>query len=62
MVPVMDRLARLRTDFAARRARAAERARIIRELNSYADHELLDLGIGRGDIAAVAEGAFRRAR
>ncbi|NNG05115.1 MAG: DUF1127 domain-containing protein [Inquilinus sp.] len=38
--------------FAAHR----EERRIRRELGAYSDADLLDLGIGRGDIAAVARG------
>jgi uncharacterized protein YjiS (DUF1127 family) len=61
-VPIMNRLAQAYAGFTARRAQRAERARIIRELESYADHELFDLGISRGDIEAVADGRFRRVR
>lgn len=45
---------------AARRGRAIERARIRRELNSYSDRQLSDLGLSRFDIEAVAAGRFQR--
>ena len=32
---------------------------VINELSSYTDRELQDLGISRGDIAAIAEQAAR---
>ena len=31
----------------------------IRELSTLSDHELADLGIGRGDILFVADGSLR---
>jgi uncharacterized protein YjiS (DUF1127 family) len=49
-----------RQRFAAWRAKRAYRARIARELNSYTDRELVDLGIQRADIPAVLNGTFRR--
>ncbi len=55
-------LGRLRSGLAAWRAGTAERSRIIRELSQYADHELAELGIGRGDIIDVAEGRYRGGR
>ncbi len=42
------------------RHRLAERARIRRELESYTDRELQDLGISRFDIEAVAQGRHTR--
>jgi uncharacterized protein YjiS (DUF1127 family) len=47
---------------AAREARR-ERRRVYRELMSYRDHELDDLGVRRSDIAGIARGepALRRA-
>ena len=33
----------------------------IRELSMLSDHELADLGIGRGDIPFVADGSLRAA-
>lgn len=45
---------------AAWRAKRAYRARIARELNSYTDRELFDLGIQRADFAAILDGSFRR--
>jgi uncharacterized protein YjiS (DUF1127 family) len=53
-------LRNLGTLFAARRHQMAERARIRRELESYSDRELSDLGLGRGDIDAVASGLYIR--
>jgi uncharacterized protein YjiS (DUF1127 family) len=41
-------------------AKRAYRSRIARELNSYTDRELFDLGIQRADIPAVLNGTFRR--
>jgi uncharacterized protein YjiS (DUF1127 family) len=38
-----------------------EAGRITRELQSYSDSDLADLGLRRGDIADVARGRFRRA-
>ena len=46
--------------FSARRSQMIERARIRRELDSYSDRELRDLGISRSDIEAVANGRFAR--
>ena len=49
-----------RERFAAWRAKRAYRARITRELSTYTDRELFDLGIQRADIPAVVNGTFRR--
>jgi uncharacterized protein YjiS (DUF1127 family) len=46
--------------FHAWRAERQKVARITSELNCYADRELADLGLTRGDIADVARGTFRR--
>jgi uncharacterized protein YjiS (DUF1127 family) len=46
--------------FAAWRQKRATRARIARELATYTDRELFDLGISRADIPAVINGTFRR--
>jgi uncharacterized protein YjiS (DUF1127 family) len=53
-------IAERRERFAAWRAKRAYRARIARELASYTDRELFDLGIQRADIPAVLNGTFRR--
>jgi uncharacterized protein YjiS (DUF1127 family) len=53
-------LAGRRDRFAAWREKRAYRARIARELNTYTDRELFDLGIQRADIPAVLNGTFRR--
>ncbi|HTW29534.1 MAG TPA: DUF1127 domain-containing protein [Acetobacteraceae bacterium] len=42
------------------RADVRERRRIERELSTYTDRELGDLGISREDIPAIARGTFRR--
>ena len=44
----------------AYRAEARERSRIVRELSTYSDNELCELGLSRCDIPAVAAGTFRR--
>ncbi len=41
-------------------ARRARQARIMRELSTYADRDLADLGFTRADIPAVARGTYRR--
>jgi len=46
--------------FSNRRRQVSERARIRRELMSYSDRELNDLGLGRSDIEAVASGRYSR--
>jgi uncharacterized protein YjiS (DUF1127 family) len=42
------------------RRQRATRARISRELATYTDRELFDLGITRADIPAVINGTYRR--
>ncbi len=49
-----------RQRFGAWREKRAYRARIARELSTYTDRELFDLGIQRADIPAVLNGTFRR--
>lgn len=39
---------------------AGERRRIARELSTYSDDELAELGFSRVDIPAVAAGTYRR--
>jgi uncharacterized protein YjiS (DUF1127 family) len=46
--------------FSAWRRQRASRARIARELATYTDRELFDLGITRADIPAVINGTYRR--
>jgi uncharacterized protein YjiS (DUF1127 family) len=41
------------------RAQRQEVARITRELQSYTDRQLTDLGMSRADIPDVARGTFR---
>ena len=55
-----DRPASLKDRFLAWRERRRERARIARELLSYTDRELFDLGISRADIPAILDGTYRR--
>ncbi len=42
-------------------ARRNEAARVRVELDGYTDRQLIDLGISRSDIPAVAAGEWRRA-
>jgi uncharacterized protein YjiS (DUF1127 family) len=53
-------IAQRRAEFSAWRAKRAYRARIARELNTYTDRELFDLGIQRADFPAILNGSFRR--
>jgi uncharacterized protein YjiS (DUF1127 family) len=53
-------LNRLRAGYLAWRAEQRKRARIARELATYTDRELFDLGISRGDIPAIVRGTYRR--
>ncbi len=53
-------LSERRAQFAEWRAKRAYRARIARELNTYTDRELFDLGIQRADFQAILNGTFRR--
>ncbi len=55
-----DRLRGLNLRFRAYKAETRARSRIIRELSTYTDDELADLGLSRGDIVAVASGTHRR--
>ena len=57
---VADRPASLLVRFQAWRAQRQERARIARELLTYTDRELFDLGISRADIPAIIDGTYRR--
>ena len=45
---------------ATRRAARANRNRMARELATYTDRELFDLGITRGNIPEILDGTFRR--
>ncbi len=58
--PVADSLQGLALRFQAFREASRNRARIRRELMTYTDHQLADLGLSRGDIPAVAAGTYRR--
>jgi uncharacterized protein YjiS (DUF1127 family) len=55
-----DRVRSLNLRFQAYKAEARERGRIMRELSTYSDDELSELGLSRYDIPAVAAGTFRR--
>jgi uncharacterized protein YjiS (DUF1127 family) len=46
--------------FSEWRRKRASRARVARELATYTDRELFDLGISRADIPAVINGTYRR--
>jgi uncharacterized protein YjiS (DUF1127 family) len=58
--PVADSLHGLALRFRAFREAAHKRSRIRRELMTYTDHQLADLGLSRGDIPSVAAGTYRR--
>jgi uncharacterized protein YjiS (DUF1127 family) len=53
-------VAERRERFAEWRKTRARLARVARELNSYTDRELFDLGIQRADFAAILNGTYRR--
>jgi uncharacterized protein YjiS (DUF1127 family) len=55
-------ISRALAGFAARRAARARRARILYELSTYSDRQLQDLGFGRADFDAIADGTFRDRR
>ncbi len=57
---VAGRWTKLSRRIADWRERRRRRAQITRELLSYTDRELFDLGITRGDIPAVINGTYRR--
>jgi uncharacterized protein YjiS (DUF1127 family) len=45
---------------AERRAARQERAQIARELSTYTDRELGELGFSRADLPMIAAGTYRR--
>ncbi len=55
-----DGVQSLRARYAAYQAVVNERRRIARELDTYSDDELAELGFSRFDIPAVATGTYRR--
>jgi uncharacterized protein YjiS (DUF1127 family) len=57
---VADRLRSLNIRFQAYRAGARQRNQIVRELSTYTNDELGELGLSRCDIPAVAAGTYRR--
>lgn len=50
----------LREAIADRRAERAERQQMARELDTYSDAELGELGFSRADLPAIASGTYRR--
>jgi uncharacterized protein YjiS (DUF1127 family) len=50
----------LTRQMADRRAARHERAQIARELSSYTDRELGELGFSRADLPMIAAGTYRR--
>jgi len=59
-VTVFRGIALLRQAFADRRAERAERLRMARELDSYSDRELGELGFSRADLPLIAAGTYQR--
>jgi uncharacterized protein YjiS (DUF1127 family) len=57
---LIDGVQSLNLRFQASVAETRERRRIARELSTYTDAELGELGFSRYDIPAVAAGTFRR--
>ncbi|MCB8880825.1 hypothetical protein ACELLULO517_11320 [Acidisoma cellulosilytica] len=55
-----DGVRSLRARFDAQMAVVGERRRISRELMTYSDDELAELGFSRFDIPAIASGSYRR--
>lgn len=50
----------LRQSLADHRAERRERAQIARELSTYSDRELGELGFSRADLPMIAAGTYRR--
>jgi len=50
----------LRETLTQRRAERAERLQIARELSTYTDRELGELGFSRADLPMIAAGTYRR--
>jgi uncharacterized protein YjiS (DUF1127 family) len=57
---VVDGVRSLRARFEAHKAVVNDRRRISRELMTYSDDELAELGFSRFDIPAIATGTYRR--
>ena len=57
---VADSAQSLRARIAVQLEVVRQRRRIARELNTYSDAELAELGFSRFDIPAVAAGTYRR--
>ncbi len=58
--PLAVRWADLKQRFEDWRAARRRREQIWRELHSYSDRELFDLGISRADIPAIVAGTYSR--
>ena len=50
----------LRQSMAARRGERREREQMARELSSYTDRELNEMGFSRADLPMIAAGTYRR--
>jgi uncharacterized protein YjiS (DUF1127 family) len=57
---ISDRLRNISLRLQSYRSEARQRSQIRRELSSYSDDELGELGLSRCDIPAVAAGTYRR--
>lgn len=55
-----ERIQGLRARYAVQMTALRERRRVARELETYSDEELAELGFSRLDIPAVAAGTYRR--
>lgn len=55
-----ERIQGLRARYDVQMSALRERRRITRELETYSDDELSELGLSRFDIPAVAAGTYRR--
>jgi uncharacterized protein YjiS (DUF1127 family) len=58
--PLAERWSELKHRFQDWRAARRRREQIWRELHSYTDRELFDLGITRADIPAIVAGTYSR--
>jgi uncharacterized protein YjiS (DUF1127 family) len=58
--PLAERWSELKQRFVDWRATRRRREQIWRELHSYSDRDLFDLGISRADIPAIVAGTYSR--
>jgi len=58
--PARDVLHQAVASFTAWRTEQRKRAQIARELATYTDRELFDLGIQRADVPAIINGTYTR--